>query len=375
MLHNKPEVPSPIPLTILTGFLGAGKTTMLNRILQADHGLRVAVLVNDFGAINIDSQLVVGVAEDAISLANGCICCTIRDDLLEAVLTLVHRPEAPEYIIIEASGVSDPWAVAETFLLPELRVSTRLDTIITVVDAEQVRNEFAQQPVYSALIVNQIAVADIVVLNKVDLVSQATREALQEWIRRIVPRARILESVHGHIPMGLVLGMGVQFPVMNRLSRDRHISEQHQCEHHHQEEHCNGECEYEHCNRDCQQKQHHHDHGEQFHTWSYVSKQPFALKALRDVLIALPPSIFRAKGVLFLREVPERRAILHLVGSRVLLTLGEPWGNLLPHSQLVAIGTPGGVDGAELNRCFDACLDEPVLPGEAQETWSFTRTG
>ncbi|NJO00189.1 MAG: GTP-binding protein [Anaerolineales bacterium] len=127
-----------IPLTIIGGFLGAGKTTLLNHILHSDHGLRVAVLVNDFGAINIDTQLIVGVEGETISLSNGCICCSIRDDLMEATLQLLERPDPPEYIIVETSGVSNPGAVKLTFMFSsELISRVRVDSIVTVIDAEQ----------------------------------------------------------------------------------------------------------------------------------------------------------------------------------------------------------------------------------------------
>ena len=127
-----------VPLTILTGFLGEGKTTLLNRILSGNHGLRVAVLVNDFGSINIDAELVVGVEGNTISLANGCVCCQIRDDLIESVAALLARPETIEYILLEASGVADPAGIFMTFNDSDLREQIRLDGVICVVDAEQV---------------------------------------------------------------------------------------------------------------------------------------------------------------------------------------------------------------------------------------------
>ena len=153
---------------MLTGFLGAGKTTLLNRILNGDHGLRVAVLVNDFGAINIDSDLVVGVDSDVISLANGCVCCNIRDDLVEAVTSVIGRPERPDYVLLEASGVADPAGIALTFNDAGIRERIRVDSITCVMDAEQV---FAA-PEQAQLKLWQIACSDLLVLNKVDLVSR-----------------------------------------------------------------------------------------------------------------------------------------------------------------------------------------------------------
>ena len=182
---------SPIPVTIISGFLGTGKTTLLNYLLNAEHGLRVAVLVNDFGAINIDAALVTGVSgESTIDLSNGCICCSIRDDLFEAVLQLIQRPDPPEYIVVETSGVSDPVAVSLTFIAPQLQSQTRVDSVITVVDSEHIGQIEGKG---RELALDQIATADMVVLNKIDLVDKIERKALANFIRKRAPSARILK--------------------------------------------------------------------------------------------------------------------------------------------------------------------------------------
>ncbi|MCG8347364.1 MAG: GTP-binding protein [Chloroflexales bacterium] len=359
------EAPAqPIPLTILTGFLGAGKTTLLNRILHADHGLKVAVMVNDFGSINIDTQLVVGVEGETVSLANGCICCTIRDDLLNSALQLLDRPEPPEYLLIEASGVSDPWAVADTFGLPELRSYFQLDGVITVVDAEYV----LEQRHYADLIVDQVSAADIVVLSKVDLVDEAQRAAVEEWVRRIVPRARMLPAVHGEVPINLLLGVGRYQLELTPLRASGHAHAQHEHGHHEHRPDCDHDHGHHKHGPDCD---HDHDHGAAFSSWSYTSAQPFGLKALRKVVLNLPVEIFRAKGLLYLADILDRRAVLQAVGPRVSVTLGEPWGDEPPHTQLVFLSTPGGLDKAALQAAFDSCqtdvpADEAVAP---RQTW------
>ena len=178
-------------MTVLTGFLGAGKTTLLNRILNGDHGMRVGVLVNDFGSINIDADLVVDVESDVISLANGCVCCSIRDDLSEAVIQVIERPERPEYILLEASGVAEPTGIALTFADdPSLIDRVRLDSIICVIDAEQV---FAA-PEQMELKIWQVAMADMVILNKTDLVGREQIERIRDWLDDHLHRYRLLEA-------------------------------------------------------------------------------------------------------------------------------------------------------------------------------------
>src|SRR5271165_7004472 len=196
-----------VPITILTGFLGAGKTTLLNRILTGDHGLRVGVLVNDFGSINIDAELVIGVDGNMISLSNGCVCCQIRDDLVESVVALITRPEAIEYILLEASGVADPAGIFATFSDLSLRDRIRLDSVTCVLDADQL---FAhpEYPPLMELKLHQVGFADMVVLNKVELAGTKQVDKAKAWLGQHFNRLRIVETNYCDVPYEILLGVG-----------------------------------------------------------------------------------------------------------------------------------------------------------------------
>jgi len=326
--------PPPTPVTVLTGFLGAGKTTLLNRILNGNHGLRVAVLVNDFGAINIDAELVIGVGSNVISLANGCICCTIRDDLVAAVLEAIDRPERPEYILLEASGVAEPAGIAMAFNGAAFRNRIRLDSILCVVDAEQV---FAA-PETMELKIFQMACADMVILNKIDRVDRDQVARIKAWLDSRFHRYRLVEAVHADVPLPVLLSAGHLDPGGADSRR----------------------CMPEHGHPAAPGQGGRHDHGpsHSFSTWSYESDRPLSLQALREAVSRFPSNVYRAKGVIYAAEAPDRRAVLQAVGRRVDISLLDAWGDRTPRTRIVAIGAPGSMEQEALQSELDLCLRE-----------------
>ena len=321
--------------TILTGFLGAGKTTLLNRILAGNHGLRVGVLVNDFGAVNIDGKLVVGVDANTISHANGCVCCQIRDDLVDSVTALLARPQAVEYILLEASGVADPGGIFMTFTDPGLRDRIRLDSVTCVVDADQV---FAH-PEYPPLLdlkLRQVGFADMLILNKVSLAGPVQVAKVRAWLDGHFSRLRIVETDYCQVPYQILLGVGRFDPA--RADNNPPAAEQ-----------CG-------TGPGCHDDHPAPDHSTVFSTWSYETDRPLGLEALQETLRKLPGTVYRAKGVIYTTDVPQRRAVLQVVGRRVDISVQGEWGGRAPRTQIVAIGAAGGIDAGLLEKTFTSCM-------------------
>jgi G3E family GTPase len=327
-----------VPITILTGFLGAGKTTLLNRILKGDHGLRAAVLVNDFGAINVDAELIVGVKDGVVGLANGCICCSIRGDLVETVIQTINRPESPDYILLEASGVADPSGIARAFVNPKLRHRIRLDSVNCVIDADQV---FAhpEYPELEELQLRQIGFSDLVILNKVDLAGPEKVKKIRQWIDNEFRQRRVIETNYCDAPLEILLSVGRFDPAQAELDghADTHIHADYR----------NSAYAHEHRG---------HDHSNVFSTWSYETDRPMSLKLLRETAGKLPSGVYRAKGVVFSSDAPNRRAVLQVVGRRVDISVQEEWDNRTPRTQIVVIGASGSFDARLMEMVFASCI-------------------
>ena len=293
--------PAKIPVTVLTGYLGAGKTTLLNRILSEPHGKKFAVIVNEFGEIGIDNELIVNADEEVFEMNNGCICCTVRGDLVRIIDGLMRRKGKFDAIIVETTGLADPAPVAQTFFMDEqVGAKTKLDAVVTVADAKWLNERLKDAPEVK----NQIAFADVILINKTDLVSPAELNEIEARIRAINPYARLHRTERAKIDIAEVLGR-------NAFDLDRildiepaflEVAEEHA--HTHEHDHSHGGHDH---------VVHHglkHYHDEDMQSVALRTDKPLNpdrfFPWVQDLVATDGPSILRCKGILSFKDDPER---------------------------------------------------------------------
>ena len=365
MTDTQTPAPTKTPVTVLTGYLGAGKTTLLNRILTEDHGHKYAVIVNEFGEIGIDNDLVVGADEEVFEMNNGCVCCTVRGDLIRIVQGLMKRKGGFDAIIVETTGLADPAPVAQTFFVDEdVKAKTRLDSVTCVVDAKHILLRLSD----SKEAAEQIAFADQIVLNKSDLVSEQDLRMVEARIRRINPLAPIHRAQRSNVPLEMILGRG-SFD----LDRITTLEPQFLNPAHGEAGHVHDEaCEDDHHHHD----HHGHDHGHDHHHDHDHGHAPLSdihddairgvslrvdkpidgrkITAWLDALLAEQgPDILRTKGIIDVAGEPKRLVFqaVHMILEGELQKEWKP--DEERYSRMVFIGR--NLDEAKLRTAFEAC--------------------
>ncbi len=306
----------PVPVLLVAGFLGAGKTTVVNHILAHAGGRRIAAVVNDFGAVNIDAELIAGASDGVVSLANGCICCSLESDLLRTLAGLLRRSPRPEAIVIETSGVADPADIVRNLMDPVISREAPLETVLCVVDATA-----PAEALNDALLRSQLRVADIVALSKVDLADAVGRERVRAAVMAAKPAAVVVDALHGEVSSVLLFPDGPDRPLAPRDPGRRRPA------------------------------------ADRFETLSWISEQPVSLPRLQTAIGRLAPKLARAKGLFETAEQPGRQLLFQFAGGRATLAaIGKPASGT-PRTRIVFIAEIGVLSTAEVGRVMDGCVD------------------
>lgn len=311
----------PVPILLVTGFLGAGKTSVVNHLLAHAEGRRIAAVVNDFGAINIDAELIADAGDGVVSLSNGCICCSLEGDLLRTLAALLRRDPQPEFIVIETSGIADPADIVRNLMDPLIWQEAPLETVLCVVDATTKAATLNDD----ALLRSQLRAADLVALNKVDLVDAADRAKIRDAIRALRPAAVVVDALHGEVPAALL------FPVdIDRERAPREVGPRRPT-------------------------------ADRFETLSWTSERRVSLPRLQQAIGRLAPKLARAKGLFESMEQPGRLTVFQLAGGRATLAAGGAPVPGVPRARMVFIAEIGVLSIAEIDSILQACIEGPAV--------------
>jgi G3E family GTPase len=307
-----------VPVLLVAGFLGAGKTTVVNYLLKHAGGRRIAAVVNDFGAINIDAELITD-ADGVVSLSNGCICCSLEGDLLRTLAVLLRRDPKPDVIVIETSGIADPRDVVRNLMDPVIFREAPLETVLCVVDATMPVSKLDD-----ALLRSQVRAADVVALSKVDLADKAGCAAVREAVRAIRPASVVVEAIDGEVPAALLFpGDPDRAPAPREVGPRRPAVER-------------------------------------FETLSWTSDKPVSLPRLQQAIGHLAPKLARAKGLFETAEQPGRLMVFQLAGGRATLAAGGTPAAGTPRTRIVFVAEIGALSREDIETTMQQCVEQGV---------------
>lgn len=316
-----------VPVVLVAGFLGAGKTTVVNHVLAHADGRRIAAVVNDFGAINIDAELIIGAADGVVSLSNGCICCSLESDLLRTLANLLRRDPRPELIVIETSGVADPTDIVRNLMDPVIWREAPLETVLCVVDST---TPIAMLD--DALLRSQVRAADVVALSKVDFATAEQRTQVRDAVRAMRPAAVLVDAPHGEVPLALLFPPDVDHvPAPRESGLREHLG--------------------------LGEPGRLRPAADRFETLSWTSERPLSLSRLQQAINRLAPKLARAKGLFDTIEQPGKLMVFQFAGGRATLAPGGTPPAEMPRTRIVFVAEIGLLSRAEIDSVMQGCIE------------------